>query len=99
MRFTKSLQQSLVIAALAALAACSTAPTSETPLQVDQAGASASPAREAPPGLDLSAPESNPYLSQPDTAPAAAKAAFATALEAMQAERWLDAQSLLKQIT
>jgi tetratricopeptide (TPR) repeat protein len=53
----------------------------------------------APAGLDTSAPDDNPYLSQTKAVPAAARVAFGKAVNAMQSEDWPRAENLLVQLT
>lgn len=80
------------------LAACGTTPpkVAEPPEPSDEQIATHA---DAPPGLDTSAPDENPYLSQSREAPAAARTVFSRAVTAMQNEEWRDAEILLQQLT
>ncbi|MEX1031865.1 MAG: tetratricopeptide repeat protein [Cellvibrionaceae bacterium] len=102
MQFTKTtaVRAVFVVCMIVLLNACGSLPEQRTeqtpPTPASQAGDDAVP---PPPGLDVSAPDENPYLAQAPNVPAAARSAFERAVNAMQAERWRDAEILLQQLT
>lgn len=107
MQYIKYKQQLTFIAAclLVLLTACSSTPSNvaeQTPAEQSKKQTAETATNEkgpAPPGLDTSAPDENPYLSQAREAPAAARNIFSRAVNAMQDAQWRDAEILLQQLT
>ncbi|MGQ9426937.1 tetratricopeptide repeat protein [Gilvimarinus sp. F26214L] len=56
-------------------------------------------AGQVPQGLDVSAPDQNPYLSSRATAPRQARELFEASISAMDEQRWSEAENLLVRIT
>lgn len=104
MQFTKGMQGVIVIAMLLLLSACGSTPDKvredkDAAINAEIDASLAAGKGLPPPGLDLTAPDEDPYLTQVVDTPAAARSQFNNARNAMRNQDWKTAEFLLQQLT
>ncbi|GAB1260885.1 tetratricopeptide repeat protein [Aurantivibrio plasticivorans] len=92
------LNTALVLSSVLLLAACSGTPKKvsrdEAPVDLNEGMIA-----DAPAGLDLTAPDQDPYLAQEIDVPGAARSSFVAAKAAIEDQDWVRAEVLLQELT